>query len=188
MRVWRLMFFAAAVVVAATPASLWAQGRGHGRGHGRGDDDKRHERRVHVPDRRDDDRDGERNRDRTRDRRGDGDVIVLRDVDGRLVRVHRADIEDRYRFGRENRRGNGPPFCRSGAGHPVHGRRWCIEKGWGLGDGEARLRSGRVILDRDDRVIFRDGDQIVVARQRIDRDREPSTIDRFLDRIFQRRD
>lgn len=31
------------------------------------------------------------------------------------------------------RGGNGPAFCRSGAGHPVHGRRWCLEKGFGLG-------------------------------------------------------
>lgn len=27
----------------------------------------------------------------------------------------------------------GPAFCRSGAGHPVFGRRWCAEKGFGLG-------------------------------------------------------
>jgi hypothetical protein len=26
-----------------------------------------------------------------------------------------------------------PSFCRSGAGHPVHGRGWCVEKGFGLG-------------------------------------------------------
>lgn len=28
---------------------------------------------------------------------------------------------------------NGPSFCRSGAGHPVYGRQWCLEKGHGLG-------------------------------------------------------
>jgi hypothetical protein len=28
------------------------------------------------------------------------------------------------------RNGNGPPFCRNGQGHPVHGRRWCEDKGW----------------------------------------------------------
>lgn len=32
------------------------------------------------------------------------------------------------------RNGNGPPFCRNGQGHPVHGREWCREKGWGLGN------------------------------------------------------
>jgi len=26
-----------------------------------------------------------------------------------------------------------PAFCRSGAGHPVYGRSWCVEKGFGLG-------------------------------------------------------
>lgn len=35
--------------------------------------------------------------------------------------------------GQANARGNGPPFCRSGEGHPVHGRRWCAEHGWPLG-------------------------------------------------------
>lgn len=27
----------------------------------------------------------------------------------------------------------GPAFCRSGAGHPVHGRQWCARKGYGSG-------------------------------------------------------
>lgn len=27
----------------------------------------------------------------------------------------------------------GPPFCRSGVGHPVHGRLWCLRHGFGLG-------------------------------------------------------
>jgi hypothetical protein len=31
------------------------------------------------------------------------------------------------------RMGNAPAFCRSGAGHPVHGRSWCRDKGYGLG-------------------------------------------------------
>jgi len=30
--------------------------------------------------------------------------------------------------------GNGPAFCRSGAGHPVHGWEWCREKGWDRAD------------------------------------------------------
>jgi hypothetical protein len=25
--------------------------------------------------------------------------------------------------------GHGPPFCRNGAGHPVHGWQWCVRKG-----------------------------------------------------------
>jgi hypothetical protein len=30
-------------------------------------------------------------------------------------------------------RDGGPAFCRSGAGHPVWGREWCLDKGFGLG-------------------------------------------------------
>lgn len=30
--------------------------------------------------------------------------------------------------------GNGPAFCRSGAGHPVHGWEWCRAKGWDRAD------------------------------------------------------
>lgn len=41
-----------------------------------------------------------------------------------------GDRRDRDRA----RRGGGPAFCRSGAGHPVFGRRWCVRKGFGLGD------------------------------------------------------
>ena len=29
--------------------------------------------------------------------------------------------------------GGAPSFCRSGAGHPVWGRQWCLDKGFGLG-------------------------------------------------------
>lgn len=34
----------------------------------------------------------------------------------------------------DGREGDGSPsFCRSGAGHPVWGRQWCLDKGFGLG-------------------------------------------------------
>jgi len=45
-----------------------------------------------------------------------------------------------------------PSFCRSGAGHPVWGRQWCIDKGFGLGDDQG-VRWARVIDHQD--VIFR---------------------------------
>lgn len=38
--------------------------------------------------------------------------------------------------GRAARRGGGPPFCRDGRGHPVHGTDWCRDKGW---DDDGRL-------------------------------------------------
>jgi len=45
---------------------------------------------------------------------------------------------------------NGPSFCRSGAGHPVYGRQWCIDRGFGLGSASWRkvppgqIKFGRV--------------------------------------------
>ena len=42
----------------------------------------------------------------------------------------------------EGVRAGAPSFCRSGAGHPVWGRQWCIDKGFGLGTFDG-LRWGR---------------------------------------------
>jgi len=67
-----------------------------------------------------------------------------RDVRGREVR-DRDDRDDR-----EAKKGNGPPFCRNGQGHPVHGWRWCQEKGWGSSRGRAEDIFGRDSR-RDDR-------------------------------------
>ena len=41
---------------------------------------------------------------------------------------------DRYRGTLNRGKGKGPKFCRTGAGHPVHGRQWCVDKGFGLGN------------------------------------------------------
>lgn len=79
------------------------------RGRRDGDDDDRWER---------DDDDDDR-RERARDRRG-------RDAGGIF-------LPGRTERGSKN--GKGPAFCRSGEGHPVHGRRWCMDKGFGLGRG-----------------------------------------------------
>lgn len=80
-------------------------------------------------------------------------------------RESRADSRREYRresrreYRRESRRDhrsdrraraytkNAPPFCRSGAGHPVHGYRWCVDKGF------APPRYHR--YDRDDRYYDR---------------------------------
>lgn len=37
-------------------------------------------------------------------------------------------------WGRQQQARQGPAFCRNGQGHPVHGRRWCQDKGFGLGN------------------------------------------------------
>lgn len=55
---------------------------------------------------------------------------------------------DRYRGGLNKGGAKGPKFCRTGAGHPVHGRQWCVEKGFGLAN-------SRWDQARWDDVIFR---------------------------------
>lgn len=53
----------------------------------------------------------------------------------------RDDTRRRDERGRAERRG--PAFCRSGQGHPVHGRQWCYDKGFGIGSGGILDRLGR---------------------------------------------
>lgn len=60
--------------------------------------------------------------------------------------------------GRGKAKGNGPAFCRSGQGHPVHGWAWCRDKGWTRDAGfwdRARERDDRA-RRRDDRDRDRD--------------------------------
>lgn len=42
----------------------------------------------------------------------------------------RGDQRNRGKAGKQKA---GPPFCQNGQGHPVHGRQWCREKGFGTG-------------------------------------------------------
>lgn len=95
---------AAIVVGLAMAAPVEAQRRG-------GDDD-RYERTS-----RDRDRDDDRYKDR--DRRNDDYRVAERSRAGRYERSERGD---------------GPAFCRSGAGHPVFGWQWCRERGWDRAD------------------------------------------------------
>ncbi len=53
------------------------------------------------------------------------------------------------------RQGNGPPFCRNGQGHPVHGTKWCRDKGWGQDGGWRDVSWEDVILGPRDRRIER---------------------------------
>ena len=46
------------------------------------------------------------------------------------------------------KRGNGPPFCRNGQGHPVHGMQWCRDKGWSNGYSLRNVGWEDVILRR----------------------------------------
>jgi hypothetical protein len=42
-------------------------------------------------------------------------------------------------------KGGGPAFCRSGAGHPVHGWEWCRQRGW-----DGRVNTSNRSIRRDD--------------------------------------
>jgi hypothetical protein len=78
----------------------------------------------------------------------DADAFDVRSDGGRLRVLNRSGLllldldDDRARdlgawrlrrLGDRQPTGNAPAFCRSGAGHPVHGRQWCLDKGFGLG-------------------------------------------------------
>lgn len=79
--------------------------------------------------------------------RGRDDDFRIDEVGNRMRIVNRkgqtlVDIDDESagRLGRwrvdvvgDDVREGAPSFCRSGAGHPVWGREWCINKGFGLG-------------------------------------------------------
>lgn len=186
----------AVLLIALAPADLQAQGRGKAKGNDnhRGgppgqvkkqDDDGRRLGPVIIRDDDDDDddfrrgrviirgdRDDRRERIDRRIRRDRDGRIVLRDDDGRIIVIGRGGIGERFVVNR----GRGPKFCRNGVGHPVFGRRWCLEKGFGLGDRDD------VFFD-DGRVIFWDDDRPVIVRDRRFRsDRSPweAVIDRIL--------
>lgn len=81
--------------------------------------------------------------------RGVGDRVLLLVPDGNRLRINNGNVvlvdldDDRARsVGRwdvhslsdDNLKSGAPAFCRSGAGHPVWGRQWCLDKGFGLGN------------------------------------------------------
>jgi hypothetical protein len=51
------------------------------------------------------------------------------------------------RLGDRQPRADAPAFCRSGEGHPVWGREWCLDKGFGLGSRSGTLWSRGTIDD-----------------------------------------
>ncbi|HEX6574325.1 MAG TPA: hypothetical protein VF042_05080 [Gemmatimonadaceae bacterium] len=67
--------------------------------------------------------------DRVRILNRDGDpLLFISDDEARDIGRWRVGLQD------NNVRGGAPAFCRSGAGHPVWGRQWCVDKGFGIGD------------------------------------------------------
>lgn len=98
-------------------------------------------------------------------KRGVGDDAFVITPSGRRVHVlNRSgvlllDLDDDRDVGtwkvvtaRETGKKGAPSSCRSGAGHPVWGRQWCVEKGFGLGDDQG-VRWARAIGYED--VIFK---------------------------------
>lgn len=80
--------------------------------------------------------------------RNDAVLLDLSDDDARNLghwRMRRLGDED------ARERNGSPAFCRSGAGHPVWGRDWCLDKGFGLGVGERSIWSRASVDD----VIFK---------------------------------
>lgn len=152
---WILLAAAVALVV---PSELWAQGQGRGRGKGHGNGNRHEQRQAARAD-------------------DDDDVVILGDRNDRVVIVDPRDIERRYPV--TQRQGRGPAFCRSGAGHPVWGPEWCLEKGWGLGSNRVVIRDRPVLFPFDnDVVVVRDDRSWVVVRD------DRSWVERVFDRVL----
>lgn len=84
-------------------------------------------------------------------------------LDGEPERTRRGPPgRDRGRQARSE--APGPAFCRSGEGHPVFGRRWCLQKGFRLGDDVWRRRDvGDVLLGgADERERAEDPDLVEI--------------------------
>jgi hypothetical protein len=74
-------------------------------------------------------------------RRGD----VLFDLDERHAR--QLGYWELRRLGDRRPNGNAPAFCRSGEGHPVWGREWCLDRGFGLGSRNGTIWSRTRVED-----------------------------------------
>jgi hypothetical protein len=82
---------------------------------------------------------------RTADRLGYWRAVVAPPVGGAAAAAGRGN---RYpTVANDPPRNGAPAFCRSGEGHPVWGRDWCLDKGFGLGDGQRAWAVTRPIED-----------------------------------------
>lgn len=117
--------FALALTVAmASPA--FAQKGEHGKGHAKGTEKQKTEveYKQHT------------------DKRGNVVGEYKQNVDGRKVQY-----QTRNGVVTSVKSKGSPAFCRSGSGHPVYGRSWCVQKGFGLGNANwNRVTWGDVVL------------------------------------------
>ena len=98
--------------------------------------------------------------------RGDNDRVRLFNRRNELL----FDLDDRWaddlgfwelrRLGDRQPRAGAPAFCRSGEGHPVWGREWCLDKGFGLGARPGYLWSRGLIDDVFYRPAYYDYDRL----------------------------
>ena len=134
MRTSWILAVAAGAALSAAPVELAAQGRGNGNAASK-QAQKQEQLRVME-------REAERERlriERERETQRQMRTSTVRSpvyADSRRVDERDVRRDDRTWgdiYGNTKSNGNGPKFCRSGQGHPVHGREWCRDKGWGLG-------------------------------------------------------
>lgn len=168
-----LFLFVAALLLAALPDTAAAQSRtadGWWDWIGRTERDTRTERTTPRTERRTERRTDDR---RARDRRAPAERRTTRDdrrYDDRRYDDRRYDVKQ-----------NGPPFCRNGQGHPVHGMQWCRDKGYVQGRYDTRRDR------RDDRWERRSIGDIIFGTPR-DRDRRSRTVSgSILDDVLGRR-
>ena len=87
----------------------------------------------------------------------DGSRVVVRNFNNQVLlnlseeRARELGHWQMRRLGDRQPREGSPAFCRSGAGHPVWGREWCLEKGFGLGVSDRTIWSRATVED----VVFR---------------------------------
>src|SRR5688500_1213514 len=116
--------------------------------------------------------DNSSNRVRVKNRRGD----VLIDLDD--DRARNVGAWDVRPIRDDEGTAGAPAFCRSGAGHPVWGRQWCVDKGFGIGSnndvrwGRTTSTIGDIIFGRrvvDKETMLRDALVATVGNVVLDR-------------------
>ncbi|MBR9990225.1 MAG: hypothetical protein KFH98_10735 [Gemmatimonadetes bacterium] len=147
---WLMVFAAGAAIGISMPADLMAQGNSN---RARQQQELQRQReQARETARRDADRrqEAERERLRRQQQANRAGLVLRRNDDNERARRERDRRDDRYdpwgvydrrddRYERNARYDNrGPAFCRSGEGHPVKGRQWCRDMGFGLGREQSR--------------------------------------------------
>jgi hypothetical protein len=93
---------------------------------------------------------GKGNKDKSNDRNRAGATDSRSGAD-RPELIRRGDVWEVQQRRGDDRRGTvntGPPFCQNGAGHPVHGRRWCEDRGFGVYRSDRHDRNDSRSTDR----------------------------------------